>query len=273
MANLITPTEYYNKICNRIAVEIAKFTPQLFSVKSHKSTLPPSADSSSILLTVAERFFLITTGHTVHNVDLSCLGLMIGNDFYTIGGQLRYFEPNELDNCDPNKLDMAVFELDSDIVNVISVKYQFLQWNKIGINHSSLTTSFYLIFGYPEQKTRKWFPTKQILPSPLVLRTVGMPQEYYAKEGINHGKTIVTIADQKRVGRSSTKEIEQLPELGGISGCGVWNIFNLLDDKPQFELVSILTGENAEKTVLYSSKVDNLKKILTSQFNIAIPME
>lgn len=239
MNTLNTPSDFYDDICDKIAKEISKFTPQLFSVKDHKSRLPPRADSSSVLLSVRNRFFLITAGHTIHSYDLNCIGVMLGNDFYTIGGLLKCFEPNELNDYDPNKIDMAVFELEHNTVNVIKEKYQFLQWNKVGLNHSSSNKSPYLTFGYPGQKTKKHYPTKQIIPSPFILRTIGTSNECYIKAGIDTNKIIILAVDQKRVASSFTKEIEILPELGGISGCGVWSIFNLLGENPQYELVSI----------------------------------
>lgn len=269
MSSLITTSEYYDDACDNIAKEIAKCTPQLFSVKNHISKLPPAADSSSVLLTVNNRYFLITAAHCVHGFDLECMGIIIGNDFCTIGGQLKYFEPNDLDACDPNKIDLAIFELEPSTVSAMKEKYQFLQWNKIGLNHSSLQSSRYLIFGYPETQTeKKYLPDKIIIPTPLVLRTIGVPSEYYSKENINIQNTIVLTVEQKSVGRSSTNAIEELPFLAGISGCGIWNIFNLFGETPQYQLVSFLTGENENKTVLYSSRVDNLKKLLNTQFDI-----
>lgn len=269
MTNLISTSEFYDDICDNISKEIAKCTPQLFSVKNHISKLPPTADSSSVLLTVNERFFLITAAHCVHGFDLHCMGIMLENDFCTIGGQLKYFEPNDLDTCDPNKIDLAIFELEPETVSAMKEKYQFLQWDKIGLNHSSSQSSRYLIFGYAEQQTeKKYLPNKIITPTPLVLRTIGVSNEYYLKEKINSQKTVVLTVDQKSVGRSSTDVIEELPFLGGISGCGIWNIFNLFGNTPQYQLVSFLTGEDENKIVLYSSRVDNLKGLLETQFDI-----
>lgn len=269
MGALITSTEYYNSICDSISREIAKCTPQLFSVKNHISKLPPAADSTSVLITVQDRHFLVTAAHCVHEFDLDYLGIMIGNDFCTIGGQLKYFEPNDLDDCDPNKIDLAVFELLPDTAGAIREKYQFLNWDRVETNHSSSQASLYLIFGYPEVRTeKKYFPDKIITPTPLVLRTIGVPAEYYLHENINERKTIVLTLDQRKVGSKSKDKIEALPFLGGVSGCGVWNVFNLFGMTPQYRLVSFLTGENASKTVLYSSRADNLKTILITQFGI-----
>jgi hypothetical protein len=59
-----------------------------------------------------------------------------------------------------------------------------------------------------------------------------------------------------------------LPDLNGISGCGIWNVSNVFEKKPQYKLVSILTGENFQKTVLYSAKVDYLKILFQAYFDV-----
>ncbi len=79
---------------------------------------------------------------------------------------------------------------------------------------------------------------------------------------------IILSADQKKVGLNTTNSIIELPELGGISGCGIWHVFNEFGKNPKYHLVAILTGENEEKTILYSTKVDHIKKILQIHFSL-----
>jgi len=261
--------EYYNRISSTFAEEIAKCTPQLFSVENHKSRLPPEAFGTGVLLTVNRRYFLVTAAHCVHQIDLEHLGVMIGYDFCTIGGQLRYFEPNE-EEFHANNSDVAVFELHLETVAAIKEKYDFFHWRKVELNHDSDHFSKYLIFGYPALKTVKNFPTKQITPEPLVLRTIGVPIEYYVRQQIEKNKTIVLNVNQKSVGRATNDRIEELPFLGGISGCGVWAVFDLHTNQPQYKLVALLTGEDGNKAVLYCSRIDNVKDILAKHFHVSL---
>lgn len=261
-------TERFNTICDNVSRIVVNYSLQLFSVKDHVSKLPPFADSSSILVTVAERYFLVTAAHCIHGIDLTCFGIMISDEFIRLGGTVQYFEPNEEDAFDPNNMDMAVFELDDETVAAMKEKYQFLRWNQIKIGHPSEKISPYLIFGYPGLKTRKHFPTKQIIPEPFILRTIGKPLDFYQEQKIDTRKTLALLVDQKRIASAMTDKIEEVGELGGISGCGVWHISNLLNDTPDFHLISILTGENQDKSVLYSSKVDNLRAILINAFGV-----
>jgi hypothetical protein len=270
MTDLITTSDFYDGIVETILKELVKYTPQLFFVKDHNSKLPPYADSSAVLLTIDGRFFLLTAGHTVHNIDINHIGIMIGNEFCTIGGHLKYFDPNDSNYYEPNNLDIAIFEIDHASVGAIKEKYDFLQSSKIGLNHLSIGPSRYLIFGYPEKETKKYFPKKQILPDPFIFRTVGVSKNHYSENRIDANRTLVLLVNQKSVMRSKTQLIEELSELGGISGCGVWEVSNLFGDSPQYQLVSILTGENEEKSVLYSTKISVVANLLRIHFNLSI---
>lgn len=268
MSILITPSEYYDELSLNMAKEIMDYTPQLFFEKNHNGKLPPYADSSSVLLTINERFFLITAAHCIYDID--CIGIMVENDFYTIGGYLKYFEPNDQDNYEPNHLDLAIFELNDETIKAFKLKYKFLDWNRIGFGHQSSTISHYLVIGYPEYKTEKHFPTKKILSSPLILRTIGVNVDKYVKDKVNKNSCIILSADQKNVGLNTTNTIIELPPLGGISGCGIWHVFNEFGKTPRYQLVAILTGENEQKTLLYSTKIDHIKKILEIHFNLKV---
>jgi hypothetical protein len=168
-----------------------------------------------------------------------------------------------MNNYEPNNYDIAIFELDAITVDTFKEKYDFLTWDKLDFNHYSSVISRYLLFGYPGNLTQKNYPTKQIIPSSLILRTVGLPPSYYLKEGINIVKILTLIVDQGNIGSSDKSASIQLSDLGGISGCGVWSVSNLDSEIPEFKLVSILTGENDIKTVLYSTKLDFLLAWLT----------
>lgn len=265
----MSKTAFYNEIANRIAIEVGKCTPQLYAVRNHTNNrLPPYADSSSVLLTVNERFFLLTSGHSVHGIDLHHLGIMIDNDFCTICGDLQYFEPNSDQGYEPGKLDIAIFELGLITVSAIKEKYTFLSWDKLDTGYASSQISPYIIFGYAASETKKHFPSKEILPSPFILRTISVPGEYYNEQQIDPAKTLVLQVDQKQVMLARANSIRELPELGGISGCGVWRVLNLTDEIPQYKLASIITGENETKSVLYSTKIDRAVTLLKTNFNL-----
>lgn len=260
MPNQSDETTLHNKVATAIAKHVVKFTPQLFSVKNHQTKLPPSPDSSSVLIKVGDRHILITAAHNLHNENLQNIGFMLKKDFVVIGGELRYFEPNEIDGYEPTKKDIAFFELDNVTIEAFKEKYEFLEWNQLGLNHFSSIDSKYIILGYPGERTKKNFPTKLITPTSLTLRTVGLPPPCYYENNIDMTQTLILPVDQNNF--SSTETLKKLPNLGGLSGCGVWHIWDTSRTNLKYELVSIITGENELKTLLYSTKIDELLKYL-----------
>lgn len=258
MINQFSNPEFHDRVVESIAKQISDFSPQLFLDKRHNPKLPPHSLASSVLISVGEKHFLISAAHTFHEEDLQNVGIMFGNNFCPIGGELWWLEPNVGDNYDPNKQDIAIFKLDEITVDVLKKRYKFLTWDKLGFNHHSSTKSRYLSFGFPEKKTRKNYPTKEIIPTSIILGLFGLGERYYRENNFDEKKLLLLLIKQQEMDDLNIEVVKPLPELEGMSGCGVWNVFNLSIENSQFELVSIVTGQNHSKSILYSTKVDVL---------------
>lgn len=261
MINPFSNSELHDKVAEAVAKQIFLCSPQLFFVKHNKPKLPPYPFSSSVLVSVNGKYFLISSAHTFHEEDSESLGIMIENDFCAFGGNLRYFEPNIEGGYDPHKLDIAVFKLDIITVNAFKEKYTFLTWDKLGFKHNPLLPSRYLFFGYPSVKTQKHFPTKRIIPTSLTVRTIGVEDKYYYENNFDIRKSLLVLLKQLNASLNIQPN-KPLPELDGISGCGIWNVLNLSVENPQFELVSIVTGQDYSKSILFSTRIDVLHDLL-----------
>lgn len=261
MTSPLHSTEFHNRVAEAIAKQIFNCSPQLFFVKHDKPKLPPYPFASSVLITLNDKYFLVSSAHTFHEEDLQSIGVMMGQDFCAIGGKLRYFEPNIENDYDPYKLDIAIFRLDDITVDALKKRYSFLTWNKIGFDHYPSWKSRYIFFGYPEVKTKKNFPTKNIIPTAITVRTIGLPEEYYYENNFDIRKFLLLLINQEGADLN-TEQIKPLPELDGISGCGIWNVLTLSIENPQYELLSIVTGHDHSKSILYSTKIDVLLDLL-----------
>jgi hypothetical protein len=123
MSNIISTTDFFNDVADKLANEIAYYSPQIFCDRYKKARMPVYPDCSSVLLTIAGRYFLLTAGHCVHEIDHNSIGIMIENDFFTIGGHMEYFEANTNTFYEPNNLDVAIYELDNEAVCAIDKFY------------------------------------------------------------------------------------------------------------------------------------------------------
>jgi hypothetical protein len=94
--------------------EILRFTPQIY-LREHKRTdgknISPYA--SSILLEIGKQHFILTAGHVIAENDPEDLGIMIGNTFYILLGDVRYINPYL--NEESNKLDIAVIKITGNL--------------------------------------------------------------------------------------------------------------------------------------------------------------
>ena len=258
MINQFSNPEFRDRVIESIAKQISDFSPQLFLYKRHNPKLPPHSLASSVLISVGEKHFLISAAHTFHEEDLQNVGIMFGNNFCSIGGELWWLEPNVGDKYDPNKQDIAIFKLDEITIGVLKKKYKFLTLDKLGFNHHSSTKSRYLSFGFPEKKTRRNYPTKEIMPTSITLGLFGFSEAYYYEKKIDKTKSLLLLFKQSECDNLNIEIVKPLPELEGISGCGVWNVFNLSSENPHYQLVSIITGQDYSKSILYSTKIDIL---------------
>lgn len=264
MINQFSNPEFRDRVIESIAKQISRFSPQLFLNKRHNPKLPPHSLASSILLSVDEKHFLISAAHTFLEEDLQNVGIMFGNNFCNIGGELWWLEPNVEDNYDPNKLDIAIFKLDEITVAAFKKRYEFLTCDKLGFNHHSSSKSRYLSFGFPEKKTRKHFPTKEIIPTSITLGLFGLGEAFYHENNFDERKSLLLLIKQQERDDLNIEIVKPLPELEGISGCGVWNVLNLSPENLIYQLVSIVTGQDDSKSILYSTKVDVLFDFLQS---------
>lgn len=252
-------TELYNQVAELIRRDVIKYTPQLYYSEDNIPESEPIAFASSVLIKYRNDFLLITAGHVFQDEDPNTIGVMLKDEFCVIGGMLKGFEPNDENSYNPKYLDIAIFKLDEISVNMFKEQYQFLELNTF-IPHSSIDDR-YLIFGYPAQFTVSNATTKTINPKSMSLRTIGADFSYY-KNDIDISKTIILLVNQENIASSNNETVSKIADLEGISGCGVWKVINLSTEKPQYELVSFITGENEFKTILYSTRLNIVLDLL-----------
>ena len=261
IVKLFGMTELYNDMAQLIGKKVKTFTPQLYYDDHSNGEIPPSAFASSILIKTANNFFLVTAAHVFHEEEIKNIGFFINRYFYVISGELNYHEPNDGIYYDARNLDIAVFKLDYVSVDLLKNYYSFLELQDLEFNHFSSVASRYLVFGYPEQITVNNDSTKTVIPASMSLRTIGVDQSYYEKD-ITRDRTIILSGKQTNMHPANSNSLDKVTVFSGISGCGVWNVTKLSKENPEYKLVSILTGEDEDKTVFYSTKIDVIISIL-----------
>ncbi len=237
-----------------------KFTLPL--VYNRRKTLSgkPALFSSSVIFSVASRYFIVTAGHTVHGENTDEFGFMINSTFYNIAGLGWVFQPNDEEIHDPKRFDLAFYELTDRIsIRALKSEYTFLKWKDITLSHFSENVSQYFIYGYPEILSIDNDYEKKVVVNSIKISACGVEYGDYVETGIEMTNFLIL----KVIKRFSLN-------LKGISGCGVWLKKDISEGKSTYQLVGILTGQNEFATFLFSTKVDVLSRILKDCYELNV---
>ena len=99
------------------------------------------------------------------------------------------------------------------------------------------------------------------MPVSMTFQTIGVDLYYY-QTNIDIEKIIVLSGDQNKIQPVNNNSQFLLSEFTGISCCGVWHVTCFSLECPEYKLVSIITGEDKNKTVFYSTRVNAIFSIL-----------
>lgn len=254
---------------DQAAKEILNYTPQLY-LREHGRTdgkkISPCA--SSILLSIQEQYFLVTAGHVFEENDPEDLGIMIGNIFNILYGQISYVNPYR--NAISNKIDVAILKMDQNLAEIIKQKYDFLPYQRLGVNHELIFGEMrYLLVGFPWRKSRPNPISKLIKPKPLVFISNIEGDEAYKALDLESQNNIILNYKQKKIIDAKNGFSRLGPNPEGISGCGIW----LIDiyppsPKPNYKLISIVTDKDKNKRYIQSTRIDIINEILIRDFEI-----
>jgi hypothetical protein len=190
---------------------------------------------SGVLLQIADIGFVLTAGHVLEKTkdQEMLLGPMVeGSETITAqDGQFGY-------SPDLDDLDVGFIRLSREVAQKLSKYKSFTRLSELDFRTSHPTPGAYCILGYPKRFNTPDYEARAIDPVPLyyLSRPVILPDE---------GKPDVTLCLE--VARdtvmlcdlnAATEEEIRMPELGGISGCGIWRLYgteNRIDQLDRWE--------------------------------------
>lgn len=260
-----------NKAVDMYAKEILKYTPQLFTKQTNATeNIIPEANGSGVLIEVKNQKFLITAGHILASTIPENIGIMIDDTFYILNGIVEYINPNESDVA--NKIDIAVWKLDEEVVKNLSIKYSFFQYEDIEFNHKVSTEPRYLIVGFPWRNTVRKKGSQSLTVSPLVFLTEISNKKLYKTLKFDQRTNILLDYRQKKVKNIKDGMVQTHKSPQGISGCGVWYLPEFfIEGNPKPKLVGQIIEQDKYKTILISTRIHLAMEILRTKFKIDIP--
>lgn len=270
---VVTLMQHIDIIVDVCAREILKYTPQLYLLKEESvegADVKPYA--SGVLISHDNNYFLITAGHVVEDIDPTRIGIMIGNVFNILNGEIKYFKPSFSTELD--KIDVAIWKLENEIVKELEPHYKFLTIEKFGMNHKLIQDDpRFLIVGYPWRKSKLNPLTQKIKVKVFVFLTKNSKKEIYKQLKLEEFSNIILEYKQRKIRDFNTGLITKGVTPEGISGCGAWYIPNFIIDPsktPDFKLISIVTEQDKSKKHLKTTRIDIITEVLRRDFKIQI---
>ena len=256
--------------------EILKYTPQLFRKFGNTQPVPIEAWATGVLLMIEEVKFLISAAHVLEEnkkpINPEDVGIMIGDTFHILNGFIKYaatgLHPNN------EKVDLTVWRLDDpDVVADLEKKYRFLCWDQLDVEHNPVTTSNYLMVGFPVTRTKKKPQAKKLKVEPFIFLSKLGESRLYKKVGVeDHSHFIVKY--RKRKIKDFNGKIIIGPDPFGMSGCGLWHV-PVLQRNDQNEvpsrLVAILHEWRKEESLLIATRIHIVTEVIRKAFDLSLP--
>ncbi|MEQ9467910.1 MAG: hypothetical protein RLN88_10900 [Ekhidna sp.] len=272
MGKIINTTDYLQSIVNNISREVFNYTPQLYlKKKGQDENIDVQAIASGVLITADRRYFLLTAGHVIEGRDPEDLGILVGNTFNILNGNIKYVNPY-FDSVS-FKTDIAIWELDENVAQSLTPTYNFLSLNQIDLHHSPLIKPQYLIVGYPWKKSKANPIKRKIKVRPFVFLTKQSQPDVYKKIKHEFHSNLILEYKQRQIKEFGSGIVKKGVNPEGISGCGVWFIpkFISTESVPEFKLVGIIIGQDQIKRNIISTRIHLVTEVLRIQFGLNIP--
>jgi len=122
---ILSPMDHISGVVQEASKEVLDYSPQLF-LKPNNKIEPVEVEpiATSVLIKVSDEHFLLTAGHVLEDVNVEDVGVVIGNTFHVLNGNVKFTDKSRGKQHD--KIDIAIWKLDKEVAESLSVKHNFL---------------------------------------------------------------------------------------------------------------------------------------------------
>jgi hypothetical protein len=181
---------------------------------------------SGVLLKIADIAFVLTAGHVLKgNRDMEMLIGPMAKGSRTIKAHDGQFAFSD----DIADVDVGFIRLSDEAAKTLSNHKSFARMSDLDLRTSNPCSGRYCILGFPQQINTTDYVNREIsalhfhyMSSPIILPSESKPQVTLWLEVTNG---IVTLSDSE----AATEGEVRMPELNGISGCGMWRLYGTED--------------------------------------------
>ena len=181
---------------------------------------------SGVLLKIADAAFILSAGHVLKYAEE--MELQIGPMSH--GSQLIRPEDGQVGvSKDLDDVVIGFVRLSQETANELSIHKSFVRMNNLDIRISDPCDGAYSFFGFPAKDNSPDYTKKEIAPLPIHYLCMPLLNAPEARSNtsvfLQVTKSRIIISDSE----NSLIEEDRMPELNGISGCGMWRLFGIED--------------------------------------------
>lgn len=185
---------------------------------------------SGVLFQIGVEHFVITASHKLRKFIATDRLLMIPAG--APNGKPAFLHKSTIYGIDECSVDVAVITLDTEAVDALSQSHRFLRLLDIDLSPTA-SEGFYLLSGFPAEWAQQKINAEQMGGLHFLSGLYKGQVESTEKPDIH----IVLGYQQWGLGMGLT-ESKALPDLSGMSGCGIWKVVDVKNSKYSFKLVS-----------------------------------
>lgn len=251
-----------------------KVQDSICSIYSLDGSGNPQLTGTAILLNINNYYFLISAAHVLSDNGQN-LFFPYNKDLHGIGGINHSTSLTFLSSRDEDKIDISIFELDSNIRDKFLSEYKFFQLNDIELNHINKSNRVYFGMGFPGDITTVNTLTKKISENKYIFWSLEAEDEKYSfVDCKKHSHILVKFMNNKYYYENTDKIA---PSPFGMSGGGLWYMKNIINPdimNIDFKLVGIQIEYHKWADVVVAIKfhlVTEALRILYKELNDYLP--
>ncbi len=262
--------EFKVKILTATGRSILNSTIQFFSANKKGE---PSPEASGLLITLEDRFFMVTAAHVIAE-NYNDLFIILRDKELRLGGKLHYTPLPESGKREDDKLDIAIMELEDSVVADLIQSYRFIGLDNIEIDHKVEEFQPYLSVGYPITKTKIVWGKAEISSEPFLYQTEPDITFDYKESGFSP-QTHIAVKFDGKVTSSNNPIVHKAPKMNGVSGSGIWYLkdFGTPKTLKSKQLIGIVIEKinKPNNQVLVATRIDFITEFIKQKFDIEFP--
>ncbi len=177
----------------------------------------PAPNFTGVLLQVADRHFVITAAHCLKGWGKSRFWILLPE------GDVIDLTTVQAETPTDRSMDFALLPLTDEMVTKLSGFRSFVRLSEVDVLGDLPRPGIHAVLGYPLQQRER-------LEGGWISKAIFYPTALTTIEDQDPNTTIALFRDVEHTDENG--ERSPLPELKGISGCGIWRLHTKGDDPP-----------------------------------------